>query len=40
MLKGNFRYFAQSDYEINNLDSTSWESNCKFFEIPEVRWGV
>lgn len=41
MLKGNFGSFAQSDYEIDNLDNTSWESNCKLLKIlEEVRWGA
>lgn len=40
ILKGNFRSFTQSGYKIDNLDNTSWESNCKLFKIPEeVRWG-
>lgn len=34
-LKGNFGSFAQSDYEIDNLDNTSWGNNCKLFKIPE-----
>lgn len=39
-LKGNFGSFTQSGYEIDNLNNTSWESDCNLFKIPEVRWGV